>query len=79
MKIKVIGKQKVDYISKKTGKHVEGTNLHSYFKDKNTEGYAVKAFYFTKDWPNIDNVKVNSDYEIYFNQFGSVDFLVSCE
>ena len=49
MKIKVIGKQKVDYISKKTGKHVEGTNLHSYFQDKNTEGYAVKAFYFPKD------------------------------
>ena len=79
MKVKVIGKQKVDYVSRKTGKHVEGLNLHTYFQDRSTEGFAVKSFYLPKDFPNLDKVKVNLDYEIYFNQYGGVDFLAICE
>lgn len=79
MKVKVIGIQKIDYVSKKTNRHVVGINLHVCYSDTRTEGYSVDKFYLPADFPNVQKVKVNHEIEVYFNQFGKVDFLASCE
>jgi len=75
MKIKVVGIQNIDYINK-AGRHVSGVNIHAMYTDNRTEGYAVDKFYLPADFPNLENVKINSDVDVYFNQYGKVDFLV---
>lgn len=75
MKIKVVGIQKIDYTNK-AGRHVSGVNLHAMYVDNRTEGYAVDKFYLASDFPNLNQVKVNTDVDVYFNQYGKVDFLV---
>ena len=75
MKIKVVGIQKIDYTNK-AGRHVSGVNLHAMYADNRTDGYAVDKFYLASDFPNLDQVKVNTDVDVYFNQYGKVDFLV---
>lgn len=75
MKIKVVGIQKIDYTNK-AGRHVSGVNLHAMYADKRTDGYAVDKFYLASDFPNLDQVKVNTEVDVYFNQYGKVDFLV---
>lgn len=75
MKVKVVGIQKIDYTNK-AGRHVSGVNLHAMYTDNRTDGYAVDKFYLASDFPNLDQVKVNADVDVYFNQYGKVDFLV---
>lgn len=75
MKVKVVGIQRIDYTNK-AGRHVSGVNLHAMYADNRTDGYAVDKFYLASDFPNLDQVKVNSDVDVYFNQYGKVDFLV---
>lgn len=75
MKVKVVGIQKIDYTNK-SGRHVSGVNLHAMYADNRTDGYAVDKFYLASDFPNLDQVTVNSDVDVYFNQYGKVDFLV---
>ena len=75
MKVKVVGIQKIDYTNK-VGRHVTGVNLHAMYTDNRTDGYSVDKFYLASDFPNLNLVKVNSDVDVYFNQYGKVDFLV---
>lgn len=78
MRVKVVGITKIDYTNK-AGRHVKGVNLHSFYEDNKTEGLAVDKFYLSADFPNLDKVKVNKHIDIYFNQFGKVDFLAVVE
>lgn len=75
MKIKVVGIQKIDYTNK-TGRHITGVNLHAMYQNNRTEGFEVDKFYLASDFPNLEQVKVNSEVDVYFNQYGKVDFLV---
>ena len=74
MKVKVIGIKKVDYINK-SGRHVEGEEIHCCFEAQNVQGLCVDKFYFNIGFPNLDKVKTGKEFNIYFNQFGKPDFL----
>lgn len=75
MKIKVVGITKIDYTNK-AGRHVQGVNLHGLYEDQKTDGLASDKFYLSADFPNLDKVKINKYVDVYFNQYGKVDFLV---
>ena len=45
MKVKVLGIQSVDYVSRKTGNPVKGVTLHSSFKDAQVEGESVSSIF----------------------------------
>lgn len=78
MRIKVVGITKIDYTNK-AGRHVCGVNLHGLYEDNKTVGFATDKFYLSADFPNLDKVKINNNVDIYFNQYGKVDFLAVAE
>lgn len=41
MKVRVVGVQSVDYVSRKTGNPVKGVTLHAVYKDAQVHGEAV--------------------------------------
>lgn len=77
MKVTVLGIQKVDYVSKKTGEPVLGTTLHCEFTDAQVEGKAVNTFYFSDrlNLPDLKNVKLGSVVDLEFNYRGYVQGL----
>ena len=47
MKVKVVGIQRVDYTSRKTGNPVKGTTLHACYKDADVSGEAVDNIFIS--------------------------------
>ncbi len=70
----VVGIQKINYVSKKTGSPVVGTRLHcmqSFPETSESSGYSVDSFYCSSQ-VDLSAVSVGSDVEIFFNRYGSV-------
>ena len=71
--MKVVGIEKVDYVSKKTGKSVRGKKLHMCLKteNENVKGYQVESAFI----PEVVecNVKVGDEVKLFYNKYGSVD------
>ncbi len=70
----VVGIEKLNYISKKTGQPVRGTNLHMVYPSTTDRvtGNLVERLYFPE---RIDTSKVSvgDRLDVYFNRYGSVD------
>lgn len=77
MKAKVLGIQKVDYISKRTGEPVVGVTLHCEFSDAQVEGKAVSSVYLSDrlDIPDLRSVALGSVVDIEYNRRGYVQGL----
>jgi hypothetical protein len=72
--MEVIGIRKVEYVSKKTGKQVSGQELQLGFKDKDTEGVAVKTLYMSdKLMSETPEIKVGYKVRPLYNERGWVD------
>lgn len=70
----VVGIQKINYVSKKTGSPVVGTRLHCmqpFAESSESEGCSVDSFYCSSQ-VDLSSVSVGSDVEIFFNRYGSV-------
>ena len=78
MKVKIVGIQNIDYTNK-SGRHISGVNLHVAYEDQKVIGMAVDKFYLASDFPNLNKVKCNDVVNVYFNQYGKVDFLAISE
>jgi hypothetical protein len=72
MKYIVLGKQKVDYVSSKTGQRVQGENLHCKYLQKNVEGEAVEKLYISSN-VNSPIVNVGDEIDVFYNRYGGVD------
>ena len=77
MKAKILGIQKVDYVSKKTGEPVLGTTLHCEYSDAQVIGKAVSAIYFSDrlNLPELKDVAVGTMIDIEYNNRGYVQGL----
>lgn len=74
MKVKVLGIQNVDYVSRKTGNPVKGTTLHCSFPDAQVQGDAVESI-FVSDNLRIDcisKIKPDSAVNVEYNHRGYV-------
>lgn len=71
---KVIGIEKVNYISKKTGKEVNGYNIYySYpLTKEGSEGTKADHEYINADLFNSKGIMVGDEVEFQYNKFGSV-------
>jgi len=72
--LEVVGIRKVEYTSKTTGKDVRGQEVHTVYKDNNTEGVSTKSIYMSErliaDTPQI---KVGDKIRPLYNERGWVD------
>lgn len=71
----VIGKEYVDYISKKTDKQVKGYKLHLTFEKEKCEGLAVLNVFVSEEIGK--DVKINDQVELFYNQYGKVSKIVT--
>lgn len=68
----IVGIKKVDYVSKRTGKPVQGFSLFMEYGRKDVEGTACEEVYVSNE--RISAVpKVGDLCEVYYNRFGSVE------
>lgn len=74
MKVKIVGIQKLDYPSRKTGEQVVGTTLHVEFPDSQVDGLAVDSFFISDrlNCPDISRAMIGDMVDIEFNRRGYV-------
>lgn len=80
MKVKVLGIQSVDYVSRKTGNPVKGVTLHSAFKDAQVEGESVSSI-FVSDNLNLKcvaEIRPGMMVDVEYNNRGYVCDLAIC-
>lgn len=78
MVCKVVGIKNVDYVSKKSGRNVQGTELHVLYNDNNVAGKAVDKIYCGKNIV-LKDVHIEGEIDVYYNKFGQVDFVENLE
>ena len=75
MEFCVIGKEYLNYVSKKSNKQVVGYNLHLTYVKEKCDGLAVMNVFVNEEIGN--NIKVNDQVELFYNQYGKVIKVVS--
>mgnify|MGYP003545017097 FL=1 len=70
----VIGKEYLDYVSKKTNKQVKRYNLHLTFEKEKCDGLAVLSTFVSEEIGH--NVNINDQVELFYNQYGKVTKIV---
>lgn len=78
MKVKILGIQDVNYISRKTGNPVVGTTLHASFSDAQVLGTAVNKIFISDNLhlPCIKDLAIGQTVDIEYNNRG---FVCGCE
>lgn len=81
MKVKILGIQTVDYVSKKTGNPVKGITLHSVHKDAQVTGEAVSNIFVSDslDIPVVSELRVGQLVDVEYNNRGYVCDLSICK
>ena len=81
MKVKVLGIQAVDYISRKTGNPVKGTTLHSCYKDAQTTGDAVSGIFVSDNLgiSCISEIRPGMMVDVEYNNRGYVCNVAICK
>lgn len=80
--MKLVGKQRVDYISRKTNQQVTGVTLHCIYDNERVEGTAVETLFVSSKSPMYKQVMtypLNSDIMVSYNRWGSVDSVALCK
>lgn len=77
--MKLVGKETVNYTSRKTNKPVTGLKLHCSFTKPDTIGYAVQSYFIGSSsnvYEQAMNLSLETDITVGFNEFGSVGFII---
>lgn len=80
---KLVGKQNVDYISKKTNQPVVGVSLHVVGEDSRVEGMAVETIFVSKKSEGMydDALKfpIGAEVNVSYNRWGNADTVTLCK
>mgnify|MGYP004597080381 FL=1 len=82
MTTKIVGKQDVNYVSRKTNKPVTGVTLHCVGESQNVNGMAVDTVYISSASPMFEQVlsyPLGSEIMISYNRYGSVESVTLCK
>ena len=71
----VVGKEYLDYVSKKTNKQVKGYNLHLTYDKEKIDGVAVMSVFVSEEIGN--DININDQIELFYNQYGKVTKIVA--
>lgn len=74
MKVVILGVQKVDYVSRKSGHPVKGVTLHTKFKDAQVEGESVSSIFVSDnlELPSVSGLKPGQLVDVEYNNRGFV-------
>lgn len=79
MNVKLVGKQNVDYVSKKTNNPVQGITLHVLAKSDRVEGESCENFFISNKSPMYSQClgfPLGSELVVQYNRWGSVESAV---
>lgn len=78
MKVKILGIQNVDYVSRKTGNPVVGVTLHASLSDAQVVGTAVDKIFISDNLhlPCVKDFALGQSVDIEYNNRG---FVCGCE
>lgn len=80
MKVKVLGIQALDYVSRRTGNPVKGVMLHSAFKDPQVRGEAVDGIFISDNLGiSLANIQPGDTVEVETNFRGNVTNVIVCK
>lgn len=81
MKVKVLGIQAVDYVSRKTGNPVKGTTLHACYKDAQTTGEAVSGIFVSDNLgiACVPEIRPGMMVDVEYNNRGYVCNVAICK
>lgn len=81
MKVKVLGIQSVDYVSRKTGNPVKGVTLHSCYKDAQVQGEAVNSIFVSDNLgiPCVAEIQPGMTIDVEYNNRGYVAGVEICK
>lgn len=74
--MKIVGRQNVDYISRKTQEPVKGVSLHCVGARNNVEGEAVETIFISAKSGLFDEVAkmpIGTKIRVSYNRYGSAD------
>lgn len=75
--MKVLGKENVDYLSRKSNQQVTGVTLHCASDGGGrVEGQRVDTVFVSARsacYGSVKDIKVGSEINVYYNRFGSVE------
>ena len=73
MRFKILGIEKLDYISKRTGRPVRGTNLYCQDLEKQIDSGIVTEKLYVKEVIDCSSLQLDDCINVYYNQYGNVD------
>lgn len=79
--MEVVGKEDVDYMSKKTNRQVQGVRLHCLVDDSRVTGKAAESIFIsgTSDCIGyVKGLKIGDLVTVVYNRFGSVESVMPC-
>lgn len=84
MNMKVVGKERVDYPSKRTGKQVTGLSFHCVQDTNNDrfEGMRVDTVFVSTASPMYEQCAafpVGCEISVMYNRYGSVESVLLCD
>ena len=78
MSMKVIGKEAVNYVSRKTNQPVNGVTLHCTLSRNDVSGLAVDSIFVSSKssiYSDCMALPLDSEIMVGYNRFGSVEFI----
>lgn len=75
---KVVGIEKVDYVSRKTNRPVQGTSFYILYEKQGVEGFVADKIFISvvsPCYPDAELVQVGDKLNIFYNRWGSVEGL----
>lgn len=82
MSVKVVGKQNVDYMSKKTNQQVTGITLHIIGQNSRVEGMAVDTIFVSgksATFNTVASLPIGSEIDVLYNRWGNVETVEVCK
>lgn len=75
--MEIVGKQKVDYVSKKSGEPVKGISLHCVGSNNNVEGKSVETVFISarsqEMYDKVCKLPVGAKVAISYNKYRAVE------
>lgn len=74
--MKIVGKQNVDYVSRKTNQPVVGVTLHCVCKNDRVNGEAVETLFVSAKSPMYEQCiafPLGTEITVSYNRYGSVE------
>ena len=78
----IVGKQKVEYTSKRTQELVKGVSLHCVGTSNNVEGKAVETIFVSARsamYDEVSKLPIGTNIEVSYNRWGSVEDVRACK